>query len=192
MQSSYQCLYDTFRNTLLCYWKWPGCLIPLWITSESEESFRCSWYYWHWKEFSLWMSLLLSLWQFTGVCKKIFIWELAQIKARQASFPVMLRSREVLDAATRHEVWERYWSLHLKWGMSGMNHWCAVPHCFSQLGMWGDERYSAINRVKTTDVSLPRRESRTLKKRIKGFPSVLFFSMLVATLAPFLVLCWAH
>lgn len=75
--------------------------------------------------------------------------------------------------------------------MSGMNHWCAVPCCFSQLGMWGDERSSAVNRVKTTDVDLSRRESRTMRKRIKEFPSVLFL-MLAVTLAPFLVLCWAY
>lgn len=61
--------------------------------------------------------------------------------------------------------------------MSGMNHWCAVPCCFSQLGMWGGERYSAAKKVKTTDVDLPRRESRTMRKRIKEFPSVLFFNV---------------
>lgn len=61
--------------------------------------------------------------------------------------------------------------------MSGTNHWCAVPRCFSQLGMWGDERCSAANRVKTTDANLPRRESGTMRKRIKGFPSVLFFNV---------------
>lgn len=37
-----------------------------------------------------------------------------------------------------------------------------------------DERYSAVNRVKTTDVDLPRRESGMMRKRIKEFPSVLF------------------
>lgn len=61
-----------------------------------------------------------------------------------------------------------------------MNHWCAVLRCFSQLGMWGDERYSAVNRIKTTDVDLPK----MIRKRIKEFPSVLFYLMLAATLAP--------
>lgn len=61
--------------------------------------------------------------------------------------------------------------------LSHLNHWCAV--LFSQLRMWEEGRYSAVDRVKTTDVDLPTVESRKTKKRIKRFQSVLcpfFFS----------------
>lgn len=66
-------------------------------------------------------------------------------------------------------------------------HGCAV-RCFSQMAMLEDTRCSVVDRVKTTHVSLPRKESKTMRQRIMGFPSVLFF--LAATLAPFPVLCW--
>lgn len=74
--------------------------------------------------------------------------------------------------------------------MSHVNHWCAVECCFSQLGMREDERCSAVDIVKTTDVDLPRRESRTMRKRIKGFPSVkvLWFGCFFF----FWQLCWHH
>lgn len=58
--------------------------------------------------------------------------------------------------------------------MSCVNH-ATVKCCFSQLGTWADERCSAVERVKTTDVDLPKRESRTMRKRIKRFPSVCWF-----------------
>lgn len=127
--------------------------------------------------------------------KKILIWELGQIKARQASFPVMLLNQQVPSAATMHEAWEGCESLHLKWVeectcVSPMNRCCAVQCCFSQLAAWEDERCSAVDTVKTTDVDLPRRESRMMRKRIKGFPSVWFcWVFLAAMLAPCLVLC---
>lgn len=73
--------------------------------------------------------------------------------------------------------------------MSHMNHRCDTQCCFSQLEMWEDERCLAVDRVKATDVDLPWRESRTMRKRIKGFPSVLF---LAAMPALFLVLCWGY
>lgn len=72
------------------------------------------------------------------------------------------------------------------------NHRCAVQCCFSQLGMWEDERCTAVSRVKTTDLNLPRRESRSMGERSKGshlFGWVCFVLFLAATLVPFLVLC---